>query len=57
MVKIVSQFIDYRYPVEELKSDWLTVSTSPHLATENLYLKLTNKINWPIGKPGNQRTE
>ena len=57
MLKMVSQFIDYRYPAEELKSGWLTLSTSPHFATENLYLKLTNKINWPTGKPDNQTTK
>ena len=48
---MVSQFTGY--PVEELKPGWLTVSTNYHLATENLYLKLTNEINWPTGKPGN----
>ncbi len=48
---MVSQFTCY--PVEELKSGWLTVSTNPHLTTENLYLKLTTSINWTTGKPGN----
>ena len=52
---MVSQFTCY--PVEELISGWLTVSTNSHLATENLYLKLTTRINWPTGKPDNQVTE
>ncbi len=47
----VSQFAGY--PVEELIPGRLTVSTNLHLATENLYLKLTTRINWPTGKPGN----
>jgi len=46
-VKMVSQFTGY--PVEELKPDWLTVSTNSYLATENLYLKLTTSINWQTG--------
>jgi len=45
------------YPVEELISGRLTVSTTSHLATENLYLKLRTRINWLTGKPGNQVTE
>lgn len=48
---MVSQFTGY--PVEELKLGELTLSTNPHLTTENLYLKLTTRINWPTGKPGN----
>jgi len=50
-VKIVSQFTGY--PVEELKLSYLTVSTNSQLTTENLYLKLTTRINWPTGKQGN----
>ncbi|GAH97229.1 unnamed protein product, partial [marine sediment metagenome] len=45
------------YPVEELKSSWLTVSANFQLSTENLYLKLTTRINWPTGKPGNWVTK
>ncbi len=48
---MVSQFTSYL--VEELKSGQLTVSTNSHLATENLYLKLTTRINWTTGKPAN----
>ncbi|HZK12236.1 MAG TPA: hypothetical protein VFD10_07820 [Atribacterota bacterium] len=52
---MVSQFIGY--PVEELISDWLALSTNSHLSTENLYLKLMTSINWSTGKPSNQVTE
>ena len=55
IVKMVSQFTGY--PVEELKLGELALLTISHLATENLYLKLTTRINWPTGKPGNQVTE
>jgi len=42
---LVSQFADY--PVEELKSGWLTVLTNSFIiVTKKLYLKLTSKINW-----------
>ena len=41
---------------EELKSGWLTVLTNFHLATDNLYLKLTTSINWSTAKPGKQVT-
>ena len=47
----VSQFAGY--PVEKLRSGWLTVSINSRLTTENSYLKLTNRINWPTGKQGN----
>jgi len=56
-MKMVSQFIKNPYSLEELKSGWLAVSPGPHLTTENLYLKLTNKINWPTGKLSNQITK
>jgi len=52
---MVSQFTGY--PVEELKSNWLTVSANSHITTENLYLKLTTIFNWPTGKPGNWVTK
>ena len=52
---MVSQFTGY--PVEELRSDWLTVSTKSHLATKNSYLKLATGINWQTGKPGNWVTK
>jgi len=48
---MVSQFTGY--PVEELKSSWLTVSANSQLTTENLYLKLMIRIKWPTGKQGN----
>ena len=51
----VSQFTGY--PVEELKLGWFTVSTNFHLVTKNLYLKLTTRINWSTGKPGNWVTK
>ena len=51
LVKMVNQFTGY--PVEELILGWLTVSTNFCLVTENLYLKLTTRTNWPTGKPGN----
>ena len=51
IVKMVSQFTGY--PVEELKSGWLIVLTNSHLVTKKLYLKLTNRTNWPTGKQGN----
>ncbi len=47
----VSQFTGY--PVEELKSGWLTVLTNSYLVTKKLYLKLTSRINCSTGKPGN----
>ncbi len=50
-MKTVSQFTGY--PVEELRSGWLIVSTNSHLATQNSYLKLTTTINWTTGKQGN----
>ena len=53
--KPVSQFTGC--PVEELKSGWLIASTSFHLITENLYLKLTTRINWLTGKQGNWVTK
>ena len=51
IVKMVRQLASL--PVEELIPGRLTVSTNLHLATEDLYLKLTTRINWPTGKPGN----
>ncbi|GAG07266.1 unnamed protein product, partial [marine sediment metagenome] len=41
------------YPVDELRSGWLTLSTNSQLTTENSYLKLTTRINWPTDKQGN----
>ena len=55
LVKPVSRFTGY--PVEELKSGWLTVLTKFHLATKNLYLKLTIRINWQTGKQVNWVTK
>ena len=51
----VSQFTSY--PVEELKSEWATVSNNFYLVTDNLYLKLTFRINWSTGKTGNWVTK
>ena len=48
---MVSRFTGY--PVEELESGWLSVSTNFHLSTENLYLKLATSINWSTGELGN----
>jgi hypothetical protein len=45
------------YPVEKLKSDWLSVSTNFYLSTESLYLRLLISINWPISKPSNWPTK
>ena len=40
---MVSQFTGYL--VEELKSGWITAITNSHIATRNLYLKLSTRIN------------
>jgi hypothetical protein len=44
-------------PAEELKSSLYSVSTNSRLVAKKLYLKLTTRVNWPTGKPGNWVTK